>query len=151
MKRQSGQWFGNIAAFSLFVLVLTGSGFAGTYDDGKTAGTLTAQTAISRFGSQDTSNLNISQPMTSPTKWLNEFPGEHHGTGIGEVPGGFHPAGGDRRHPEGHHQPGPQHRWHVRQRLHAPQAGFRYLRQRLHLLQPGDMDQLPVLQMVGRR
>lgn len=75
MKMQSGQWSGNIAAISLLVLVLTGSGFAGTYDDGKTAGTSAAQTAVSRFGSKDTSNLNISQPLTSPTKLLQTLDG----------------------------------------------------------------------------
>jgi len=75
MKMQFGKWSGNIAAISLSVAIMTGSVSAGTYEDGKTSGTSAAQTAVSRFGSRDTSNLNISQPMTSPTKLMQTVDG----------------------------------------------------------------------------
>jgi len=75
MKMQFGKWSGNIAAISLCVAIMTGSGFAGTIDSGKTAGTSAAQTAVSRFGSTDASSLNISQPMTSPTKLMQTVDG----------------------------------------------------------------------------
>lgn len=70
---QYGKWSGNIAAISL--LVAAGSASAGTMDSGKAAGTSAAQSAVSRFGNGDASNLNISQPMTSPTKLMQTVDG----------------------------------------------------------------------------
>ncbi|BDV41516.1 hypothetical protein GURASL_04390 [Geotalea uraniireducens] len=55
--------------------VMAGNALGGTYDDAKSAGTGSAQTALSRFGSQDGSNQNISQPLTSPTKLLQTLDG----------------------------------------------------------------------------
>jgi hypothetical protein len=75
MKTQSGQWSANIAAISLTLALAAGSALADTYADGKTAGATSAQTALSCFGSKDTSNLNISQPMTSPTKLMQTVDG----------------------------------------------------------------------------
>ena len=75
MRTQFVRWSENIAAISLFIGVLTGGAFAGTYDDGKAAGSASAQSALSHFGSQDMSNRNISQPMTSPTNLMQTVDG----------------------------------------------------------------------------
>lgn len=75
MKMQFGRWSENTAAISLLLAVMAGSASAGTMDSGKTAGTAAAQTTLSRFGSKDTSNLNISQPLTSPTKLMQTVDG----------------------------------------------------------------------------
>src|SRR6266542_3254651 len=75
MKMQFGKWSGSIAAISLSILYMAGSVSAGTYEDGKTSGTSAARTALSRFGNADTSNRNISQPMTSPTKLMQTVDG----------------------------------------------------------------------------
>ena len=75
MRMQSVRWSENIAAISLFIAVVASSSFAGTYDDGKTAGSSSAQSALSHFGNQDKSNQNISQPMTSPTNLMQTVDG----------------------------------------------------------------------------
>jgi hypothetical protein len=54
---------------------MAGSSFAGTYDDGKAAGSAAAQSALAHFGSRDMSNRNISQPMTSPTNLMQTVDG----------------------------------------------------------------------------
>ncbi len=69
------RWSENIAATSLIIAVLAGSSFAGTYDDGKAAGSSSAQSALSHFGNRDVSNRNISQPMTSPTNLMQTVDG----------------------------------------------------------------------------
>jgi len=78
MRMQSVRWSENIAATSLIITALAGSALAGTYDDGKTAGTTTAQSALSQFGSRDSANRNISQPMTSPTDQMQTVDGSQH-------------------------------------------------------------------------
>lgn len=75
MRMQSVRWSENIAATSLILAVMTGSAIAGTYDDGKTAGSAAAQSALSQFGSRDLANQNISQPMTSPTTLMRTVDG----------------------------------------------------------------------------
>ena len=69
------RWSENIAATSLILVVMTGSAFAGTYDDGKAAGSAAAQSALTQFGSRDKANQNISQPMTSPTTLMKTVDG----------------------------------------------------------------------------
>ncbi len=75
MRMQSVRWSENIAATSLIIVAMAGSSFAGTYDDGKAAGSAAAQSALSHFGSRDMSNRNISQPMTSPTNLMQTVDG----------------------------------------------------------------------------
>ena len=59
----------------MLLLVTAGGGLAGTTDDAKTAGTAGAQGALSRFGSSDAANRNLSQPLTSPTKLMQTVDG----------------------------------------------------------------------------
>ena len=54
---------------------MAGNASAGTYDDGKTAGSAAAQSALTQFGSRDLANRNISQPMTSPTTLMRTVDG----------------------------------------------------------------------------
>jgi len=75
MRMQSVRWSENIAATSLIITALAGSALAGTYEDGKTAGTTSAQSALTQFGSRDSANRNISQPMTSPTNLMQTVDG----------------------------------------------------------------------------
>jgi hypothetical protein len=75
MRMQSVRWSENIAATSLVIAVMAGSALAGTYDDGKAAGSVAARSALAHFGSQPLSNRNISQPMTSPTKPMQTVDG----------------------------------------------------------------------------
>jgi len=75
MRMQFVRWSENIAATSLILVVMTGSAIAGTYDDGKTAGSAAAQSALSQFGNKNLANQNISQPMTSPTTLMRTVDG----------------------------------------------------------------------------
>lgn len=54
---------------------MAGNAFAGTYDDGKAAGSAAAQSALSHFGTRDNANWSISQPMTSPTSLMQTVDG----------------------------------------------------------------------------
>ena len=54
---------------------MMGSAIAGTYADGKAAGSAAAQSALTQFGSKDLANQNISQPMTSPTTLMRTVDG----------------------------------------------------------------------------
>ncbi|SNB45428.1 hypothetical protein SAMN06269301_0841 [Geobacter sp. DSM 9736] len=75
MRMQLAKWSANTVASSLCLTFITGAVLAGGYEDGKSGGTASARNVLSRFGSKDTSNLNISQPMTSPTKLMQTMDG----------------------------------------------------------------------------
>jgi len=75
MRMLSVRWSENIATISLVIVGMAGNAIAGTYDDGKAAGSASAQSALTQFGNRDMANRNISQPMTSPSNRMKTVDG----------------------------------------------------------------------------
>lgn len=73
MRMQSVKWSKSTAASLVLAVMLASSGAQAT--DGKTAGLDAGESALTRFGSKDGVNSNISQPMTSSSTLMQTVDG----------------------------------------------------------------------------